>query len=284
MMRAGKAFIGASAIMVEISGRTRVWSILADPIIQVKAPQMLNAVMAEQNVDGVMVPMHVAADDLPMALQGLRRMQNWQGCVVTVPHKSPIVDLLDRVSPAARSVGAVNVVRRTSDGQLVGDILDGVGFVRGLANHGINPRGMSAYLAGAGGAANAIGFALADAGISRLAIANRTASKAHNLVEKIAKAFPSLPVEVADRNPADYDLVINATSLGMKSDDALPFAVDHLTPDQTVAEIIMVPEETAIMAAARAKGCRVHPGRPMLLAQRDLMIEYLGMRNNSSDH
>lgn len=266
--------------MVEVSGRTRVWSILADPVVQVKAPQMLNAWMADHNIDGIMIPMHIAAQDLSLTLQALRCMQNWQGCIVTVPHKSTIVALLDRVSPAASLVGAANVVRRDKSGHLFGDILDGVGFVRGLTNSGIDPRGMSAYLAGAGGAANAIAFALADAGVSRLAIANRTVIKADNLAQKVKAAFPSLAVEVVGRDPAHYDLVLNATSLGMKPDDALPFDPETLTPDQIIAEIIMVPEETAIMAAARAKGCRVHPGRPMLLAQRDLMIEFLGMNEN----
>ena len=266
--------------MVEVSGRTRIWGILADPIEQVRTPQMLNAWMAERNIDGVMVPLHVAAPDLPAILQALRLMQNWLGCVVTVPHKSAIVDWLDNISPAARLVGAANVVRREQNGRLTGDILDGVGFVYGLRNHGIDPRGRSAYLAGAGGAANAIAFALAEAGVSRLAITNRTLAKADNLVGKMIAAFPALDVHMADRNPANYELVINATALGMKKDDALPFDPASLTPEQIIAEIIMMPEETAIMAAARAKGCRVHPGRPMLLAQRDLMVNFLGMNSN----
>ena len=113
--------------MTDITGRTRVFAILADPIAQVKAPQGLNRIMAERGVDGVMVPLHVAADDLATVLAGLRAVRSFGGAIITVPHKTTIVPLLDSVSDAARLVGAVNAVRREPDGRLVG-------FVYGLPN------------------------------------------------------------------------------------------------------------------------------------------------------
>ena len=138
--------------MVEITGRTQIWAIVADPIVQVKAPQMINAVMAERNVDGVMVPFHIGSDGLPALIAALRSLNNFKGLIATVPHKSAIVDLLDDVSPTARLIGAANTVRREPDGRLVGEMLDGLGFVAGLRAHNIEPRGLSAYVAGAGGA------------------------------------------------------------------------------------------------------------------------------------
>ncbi len=264
--------------MTEITGRTRVWAILADPIVQVKTPQTINALIAERGVDGVLIPFHVGADDLPKAVAALRAMRNCGGFIITVPHKSAMVDLCDEVSPTARLIGAVNTVRREADGRLVGEMLDGTGFVEGLKANGIDPKGMSAYLAGAGGAANAIAFALGDAGISRLTIANRTRAKAEDLVRRLAVAHPNLQVDIGMSDASGHELVVNGTSLGLRSGDPLPLDAATLTPDQTVAEIIMDPEETAIMAAARAKGCRVHPGKPMLLAQRHLMADFVGIR------
>lgn len=263
--------------MKEITGHSRFWAILADPIVQVKAPQMINRVIAENAIDGVMIPMHVGRDDLAKVVAAIRGMKNCGGLIITVPHKSAIVDLLDEVSPSARLIGAANTVRRDADGRLVGDILDGHGFVAGLRAHGIEPQGLSAYIAGAGGAANAIAFALAGIGITRLTLANRTAAKAEDLASRLAKAFPSLPVTIGTRDASGHDLVINATALGMKNDDPLPLDPATLDARQIIAEIIMEPEETPIMAAARAKGCRVHPGKPMLLAQRELMARFMGI-------
>jgi shikimate dehydrogenase len=261
--------------MTTITGRTRLWLILADPIVQVKTPQMINGVIAERGVDGVMIPMHVSSDHLANVVTAIRGMKNCGGMIITVPHKSAIVDLLDDVSPNARLIGAVNAIRREADGRLTGEILDGLGFVAGLKQNAIDPKGLAAYLAGAGGAANAIAFALAEAGVTRLTIANRTRAKAEDLARRLAIAFPALPVAIGTPDATGHDLLVNATSLGLKQDDALPFDPVSLRPEQIVADIIMDPEETAIMAAARAKGCRVHPGKPMLLAQRELMSEFL---------
>ncbi|OYZ82216.1 MAG: shikimate dehydrogenase, partial [Rhizobiales bacterium 24-66-13] len=151
--------------MTQITGYTRLFGILADPIQQVKTPQALNALMARVGYDGVLVPLHARAEDLAAVVGGLKLLRNLGGLIVTVPHKTAMVDLCDEVSESARLIGAVNTIRRATDGRLVGEMLDGHGFVAGLRQNGIEPEGRSAYLAGAGGAANAIAFALAQAGI-----------------------------------------------------------------------------------------------------------------------
>ncbi|QRG07374.1 shikimate dehydrogenase [Xanthobacter dioxanivorans] len=262
----------------EISGLTRVFGILADPIHHVKTPQMLNALMAREGRDGVMVPFQVSSEDLPTLVAGLKRMKSLGGFVVTVPHKTAIVDLCDEVSDSARRIGAVNTVRREADGRLVGEMLDGKGFVGGLVAAGIDPKGRSAYLAGAGGAANAIAFALVERGVSRLTLANRTRAKAEDLAQRLAEAYPAAAVEIGTSDPSGHDIVVNGTSLGLKDGDPLPLDASRLSPGQIVAEVIMQPEETAILAAAKAAGCRTHPGKPMLACQLDLMADFLGMR------
>jgi shikimate dehydrogenase len=132
-------------------------------------------------------------------------------------------------------------------------------------------------LAGAGGAANAIAFALAQAGISRLTIANRTRAKAEDLAGRLAGPFPNLQVDIGTPDPSGHDLVVNATSLGLKDGDPLPLDAACLTPDQIVAEIIMQPVTTALLAAAQARGCRIQPGQPMLDCQLALMAKFVGM-------
>jgi shikimate dehydrogenase len=263
--------------MAEITGRTSIWGILADPIHHVKTPQALNALMQERSVDGIMIPFHVGAGGLDALVAGLRFMHNLKGFVVTVPHKTAMVDLCDEVSEQAKAIGAVNTVRREEDGRLVGEMLDGAGFVAGLRQGGVEPRDRSVYLAGAGGAANAIAFALAEAGVSRLTIANRTRSKSEDLQQRLAKHFPAVPVELGVPDPSGHDIVVNATSLGLRDSDPLPLDANGLSSGQVVAEIIMQPETTALLAAAKERGCRTHPGRPMLTCQLELMAKFMRM-------
>lgn len=262
--------------MREITGNTQIFGILADPIHHVKTPQRINQLFAERQIDGVMVPLHVKPEGLAQAVQGLRMQQNLGGFIVTVPHKTAIVALCDDLTPEARLIGAANVVRRTTDGRLIGGMLDGEGFVNGLRSQGLDPAKRSTYLAGAGGAASAIAFALARAGVSRLTIANRTADKAQQLIDRIAVLHPSLNLVVGSENPADHDLVVNATSLGLHPSDALPLDVERLQPSQIVAEIIMQPAQTPLLVAAEKKGCRIHFGAPMLACQIELMAEFMG--------
>ena len=146
-------------------------AILADPVHHVKTPQRINQAMAERGIDALMLPLHVAPQGLQaVVLQGLRQLQNLNGFAVTVPHKTSMVGLCDELTPEAVRMGAVNVVRRTSQGRLIGGNLDGEGFLQGLRNNGIEPSGSRAFLAGAGGAARAIAFALAKAGVRRLTL------------------------------------------------------------------------------------------------------------------
>ena len=263
--------------MPGIAGRTRIFAILGDPVAHVRTSETFNALAAARGCDAVMVPIRVAAADLPTAVAGLRAMANLGGFIVTVPHKTAIVPLLDTLSEAAGRVGAVNAVRREPDGTLAGEILDGIGFVAGLRATGHDPRGRSVYLAGAGGAACAIAFALAEAGASRLTIFNRTAERAIGLLTRLRGRFPNLPLTAGTRDPSGYDIIVNTTSQGLHEGDALPIDVGVLTPDQLVAEIIMEPAVTPLLAAATAAGCRTHPGLPMLTCQLDLMADWMGV-------
>jgi shikimate dehydrogenase len=178
--------------MMEITGNTRLYGIVADPVSQVKTPQTMRKVFDKRGTDGVLVPMHVAPEGLPAFVQALRGVLNFGGMIATVPHKTAMVDLCDDITPAARLVGAVNIVRRNADGSLSGDILDGQGFLAGLRQHGIEPSGMRVFLSGAGGAAKAIAFALADAGVGCLDFYNRTPAKAQDIIARLQAVYPEV--------------------------------------------------------------------------------------------
>jgi shikimate dehydrogenase len=106
-------------------------------------------------------------------------------------------------------------------------------------------------------------------------VANRSADKARMLLARVREEHPVLPTAVGTPDPSGHDLVVNGTSLGLREGDALPLDATKLEPGMVVAEIIMKPAETALMAAARARGCRVHPGLPMLEAQVELMAAFM---------
>ncbi len=268
--------------MPEITGRTRIFAILADPIGHVRTPQGINSLALARGFDGVMVPFHVSAQNLAAAVAGLRATENLGGFIVTLPHKTAIVPLLDTLSEASRCVGAVNAVRREADGRLCGEILDGVGFVAGLRASGHELRGRSVFIAGAGGAGSAIAFALAEAGIARLTVANRTRERAEALLARLRSFFPDLSLTVATDDPSGHDIVVNATSQGLQDGDAYPLDVASLKPHQLVAEIIMQPEVTPLLAAAATLGCRIHPGLPMLNCQLELMADWMGLRREGA--
>ena len=263
--------------MKEITGNTRLFGIIADPIYHVKTPQRMNEHFARIGFDGVCVPFHVRPDGLAAAMAGFRAMQGLGGVIVTMPHKTAVLDLVDEVSPVARKIGAANVIRRNADGSLYAHMLDGEGFVGGLHEAQIPVKGQKAYLAGAGGAANAIGFALVQAGVSMLTIANRTEAKAQDLKERILSLHPEADIRIGSPDPMGHDLVVNGTSLGMKATDALPLDVSRLAPEQTVCEVIMEPRVTPLLQAALDKGCRVQYGAPMLACQIQLMAKMLGV-------
>lgn len=261
-----------------ITGNTRIFGIVADPIHHVKTPQVMNANFERLGVDAVLIPMHVGPEGLAALFSGLSKMENFGGLIATVPHKPAILDLCDEVTEEARHIGAVNCIRRDPDGRMIGTMLDGTGFVEALKTvTGFDPKGKRAFVAGAGGAASAIAFALAKAGVARLTIANRTADKAEALGERIRAAYPSVTVSTAAATVADHDLVANGTSLGMKETDAPPLDFEKLHRDQVVGDAIMQPEMTPLLKAAQAKGCRIQLGKPMLECQIELMMQHFNI-------
>ena len=261
-----------------ITGQTRLMLLMADPVAHVVGTEFITKHMRAHGHDFVCVPAQVGKDDLPSMIAALRALKNCVGSGVTIPHKIAVLPLLDKLTERARVIGSVNYIRRDADGTLTGDNVDGSGFVLGAQQADIVLKGLRVVLLGAGGAGRSLAFAFAEAGIGELAIANRDGVKARDLAAAVKAVHPGLPVTVGGPDASGFDMVVNATSLGMLGKDGgdpLDFAT--LSSNMIVADIVMVPEKTRLLAAAESKGCRLLFGRQMMEGQLALAREFLGL-------
>jgi shikimate dehydrogenase len=267
---------------VAITGRTRVFAVIGDPITQVQAPTLVNALFERLGHDAVLVPVHIRAVDLAEAMAGLRLVANLDGVLVTVPHKAAAVSFADQVTAAVSVTGATNALRREPDGTWTADNFDGIGFVSGLRHAGHDPAGRSVALVGAGGAGSAIAAALLDAGVAALSVCDPDAARLSDLLARLSARWPGR-VAGSDRPElGGVQLVVNATPLGLRPDDPLPFDPAQAPPDAVVADIIMQPRETALLRCAAGRGMAVHAGQHMLLHQLDAYREFFRLPESAS--
>ncbi len=257
----------------DFSGATRVIFIVGDPIAQVKSPAGVTEMLRARGADAIVVPAHVLPVDLPVWIAATTRMRNVDGIIVTVPHKFAAAHLCNETSAQARSIGAVNVMRRHASGGWYGDMLDGAGYVAGLRQAGCGLQGRRALLVGAGGAGSAIAHALVDAGIAGLALHEADDDRREVLAHKLALYGAVKPAR-GSADPTGYDLVINATPMGMKADDPLPIEVEKLSAATFVGDVVTMPAVPPLIAAARARGCATMTGAGMFEAVRDRMVDF----------
>ena len=260
-----------------IDGNTLIFATPGNPVAQVRLPQVMEVVFRALGVNAVWVPMHVDHEGLKVVVQALRTMKNFRGITVAIPHKPAIGALLDKLSTRAQAAGAVNLVRLEPDGKLFGDIVDGAGFVRGLELRGHSVKGKSVWLVGVGGGGSAIAASLAEAGAGRLFLKDVDPSRAQGMIERLKRHYPDVPVEMAQEAPAGVDFAVNATPVGLKPDDPMPFDPARLPQGAMVCDIIMKPRETRLMQAAEARGMQVQHGQHMMDAQVPMYLEFLGI-------
>ncbi len=266
-----------------ISGKTTLIAHLGYPTESFKAPLIYNPWFESRGIDAVVVPMGVRADDYPTVLRSLFRLTNIRGALVTMPHKVTTVGLVDEFTPTVEIAGSCNAVLLRPDGSLLGDMFDGAGFVRGLARKGFAVRGARCLVIGAGGVGSAIAASLAAAGAGAISLCDASRASAEALAGRLAKHYPALDVRLASSDPAGYDLVVNATPLGMKRGDPLPFDVSRLEPSTFVGEVVMKQEITPLLEAARARGCRYQVGTDMLFEMIPAYLEFFGFGTATPD-
>src|SRR6187402_520454 len=261
---------------MNITGTTRVFFILGDPVAQVRAPEVYNHLFRLHGIDAVLVPLKLPAAALPGFLQHGLKAENVGGPWATIPHKAQLAALLDPSDPVAQIAGAVNAVRRLPDGRLEAALFDGIGFVKGLDHHGIEVKGRRVLIVGAGGGGHAVAAAVAQRGPASLAVFNRTRDRAASLVERLRPIVGAAATVAASADPAGFDLVVNCTSQGLKADDPLPFDPTRVDAGAAVVDIIMSKQPTPLLRESRARGLKAEAGFEMLVQQIPEYLRFFG--------
>jgi shikimate dehydrogenase len=266
-----------------ISGRTILIAHLGYPTEGFKAPMIYNPYFEKHGIDAVVMPMGLKAEDYPDVFHSLFRLTNIRGALVTMPHKITTLSLVDDVSTTAKIAGACNAVLRRPDGTLLGDMFDGAGFVRGVMRKGLRLDGARALVVGSGGVGSAIAASLAAAGIAAIGLFDSSPIAADALGSRLREHYPGLTVSTTSKDPAGYDVVVNATPLGMKDGDPLPVDVSRIAPGTFVGEVVMKQEITPFLRAAQDKGCPIQVGTDMLFEQIPAYLEFFGFRSTTPD-
>jgi shikimate dehydrogenase len=258
----------------QLDGATRVVAIIGDPIAQVKSPAGVTQTLQQRGRNAVVMPVHVSTADLDAFMQGAARMRNLDGIIVTVPHKLDSYRYCATATERAHFLGGVNILRRNADGSWHGDHFDGEGYVHALRRNACEPQGRRALLAGAGGAGSAIALALLEAGVRELALHEPDAARRESLIARLSARHPGRVV-AGSADPRGFDLVINATPVGMSPSDPIPFDVSGLERSTFVGDVITKPAVTPLVEAARGLGCGTQVGADMFAGVCALMVDFL---------
>ena len=265
-----------------IDGHTTLLAHIGYPTHSFKAPLIYNPYFAQAGINAVVVPMGCQAPGYPALLKSLFALSNIGGALITMPHKVSTVALLDEASVAVKIAGACNAVKRDAGGRLIGDLFDGEGFVRALRTKGFDLGTAACLVVGSGGVGSAIAASLAGAGVKRLVLTDTREETTAALAARIGLHYPEFDVAVGGNDPAGFDLVVNATPLGMEEGDPLPVDVSRMAPHALAGEVVMRTEITPFLAAARERGCAIQAGTDMLFEQIPAYLEFFGLPSTSA--
>lgn len=257
-----------------LSGETRVFAIIGDPIAQVKSPFAVTRALNALGRNSVVVPMHVTQSDFDAFVRGAGLARNLDGLIATVPHKFAAYAHCSSATDRVHFLHAVNVMRRNPDGSWHGDMFDGQGFVDAMRASGVEPKGKRALVVGAGGAGSAIALALIDAGVAELLIHDQDRERRDELVRRLQVKFGAA-VHAGSTDPHGCGLVVNATPMGMRREDPCPLQVERLTSDMFVGDVITEPAVTVLIKAARHLSCKTQIGAEMFDAQLHRIRDFL---------
>jgi shikimate dehydrogenase len=246
----------------------RLSGVMGWPVGHSRSPLLHGYWLKEHGLDGAYVLLEVPPERLDAALAGLPAL-GFAGCNVTIPHKEAVLARLDEVTPIARRIGAVNCITVSEDGRLSGTNHDGYGYIESLreAAPAFRADRGPAVVLGAGGSARAVIAALLEAGAAEIRLANRTPKRAEQLAELFGPAVRPLAWEQRSAALDGAALLVNTTSQGMIGQPPLEIALGPLPRAALVSDIVYVPLETALLAAARARGNPTVNGLGMLLHQ-----------------
>ena len=266
-----------------ITGKTTVIGHLGWPTESFKAPMIYNPWFEAQGIDAVVVPLGVEPRDDADLFRPLFRIRNLRGALVTMPHKVTTAALVDELTTTAQIAGACNAVLHRPDGSLLGDMFDGAGFVRGVERKGRAIAGARALVVGCGGVGSAIAASLAAAGLAGIGLFDPVEASAAALGGRLQQHYPALRVATGSNDPSGYDIVVNATPLGMREGDPLPVDPARIGGGSFVGEVVMKEEHTPLLRAAMARGCTVQVGTDMLFEMIPAYLEFFGFGTSTPE-
>jgi shikimate dehydrogenase len=259
-----------------ISGTTGLIAHIGFPTHTFKSPSIYNPYFVAEKIDVVLVPMACEPEPFAGLLRQLFQLRNLRGAIITMPHKVTVLESLDRVHPAAQVAGAANAVRLAEDGALEGDMFDGIGFVRAVESRGLEVKGARALVIGAGGVGSAIAASLAAKGAGAIGLFDTRKESADLLAGRIAEHCPNVELRTGSNDPAGYQLVVNATPMGMNPGDPMPCDTQRIEVGTVVCDVVHSAKPTAFLQAAAERGALTQGGADMLYEQIPAYLEFFG--------
>ena len=257
-----------------VNGKTRVYAIVGDPIEQVRSPEMVTWEMQKRDHNAVLIPMHIARDEFDTVMPHIMRMRNLDGLIFTIPFKAQAIALAKTLGPQASQIGAINALKKHSNGAWSGEIFDGIGCVEAFKQRGITLQDKRLQLIGLGGAGSAICVALAYEKPKLLRLFDINAQTTERMAKMVNTISPQTVVEVGLPLAEGIDILLNASPVGMLSDARLPLAVQQFKKELIVFDAIVMPENTPLLTLAQDCGCQVVRGREMMLGQISKIVDY----------
>jgi shikimate dehydrogenase len=265
------------------TGTTKFYTMIGTPVIQVRSPLNYNRYFADHRIDAVMIAMDVPANQVKTHFEHMRAIPNFGGCIATIPHKQAAADCMDEMSQRAGDLAAVNVVR-AEKGRLIGDMVDGLGFMLAAGAKGLDMRGKRAAIIGGGVTGAAIALAMAEAGTAEIVIKEIRARRHAFLKQLLRNICPHIKISFELTGLEGFDIAVNATPVGMNDDPNLPFPTDTLTSRTLVADVVTNPKVTPWLAAGLKKGCKIQYGVEMADGQFGLMGRHMGLEIPDPDN
>ena len=257
-----------TGMIPNLDGASRVYAVFGDPVAQVQTPRLINPIFAAAGVNTFAVPFHVTPAQFGATWEALAALDSIAGIGVTVPHKVAAAERCATLTPTAQAVGAVNSIQRGVDGRMHGALFDGMGFVLGLGAAQARLRGARVLMVGAGGAGRAIAHALAGEGIAALGLMDLDAASVRFTADMVNAVTGATTAFAADPGKGfAYDVIVNASPIGIKGDARFPVPAEALTGDMLVADIAALQGDTALLRDAKAAGAATSDGNDMLEAQ-----------------
>jgi shikimate dehydrogenase len=248
-----------------------VFGIIGDPIKQVKSPAAFGEYFLLHGINAVMVPLHVGTDNFERVLKGLRGVKNFGGAVITIPYKYEAYNMAFKSGPMALATGTANVLVPLGKNQWSAEMLDGVGLICALRRRSIETTGLRTLIVGAGGAGTAIAMALQQLGqVAFIGISDTDIRRAETLVAKLKNA------DIVASDPQNFQLVVNASPVGMGSDE-IPLEASRCSPGTIVCDAIMHPPKTRLLQEAEQNRCIIVEGLEMLHGQVEPIVRFMGL-------